>query len=388
MKEEFKEKACAQIDRHAAELIAISKRLHAHPETRFKEYKASAWICEFLEKHEFKVEKGIGGLETAFKAEHRNISPGKKVAFLAEYDALPELGHACGHNLIAGASVGALLAFKDIKRDLPGAVLLFGTPGEEGGGGKIKMLAQNLFSGCDAALMFHPACFTTMYPATLALAEVVIVFSGKSSHAAANPDCGINALDGVLQTFSAINALRGYLRSDARIHGVITKGGECHNVIPAVAEAIFAIRAKDSAYVDFLVERLRQCAEGAALASGAEVTLRVLGRRKELRTNRNLALIFTRNLIKLKEKPKKGIVRPFSTDMGDVSQVIPSIHPVIAICDSSVGLHTKEFAAAAGSERGYRVMITAAKALAMTAIDLLMNGATNPKKIAFLSFCK
>ncbi len=372
MREELKEKACAQIDKHADELIAMAKDLHKHPETKFKEYIASSRICEFLANKSFKVEKEIGGLETAFRAEHANTSPGKRVAFIAEYDALPELGHACGHNLIAGASVGALLAFQEIKENLPGAVSLLGTPGEEGGGGKIKMLEKNLFSGYDAALMFHPASFTAMFPVTLALAEVSIVFTGKSSHAA-NPDQGINALDGVLQTFNAINALRGHIRADARVHGIITRGGENHNVIPAVAEAVFTMRAKDSAYVDSLVENLNRCAEGAALSSGAEVTLKVLGRRKELHINRNLALTFAKNFIKLKGVCKKGVISPFSTDMGDVSQIVASIHPVLAICDSPIGLHTEEFAATADSEQGYQVMITAAKALAMTAIDFMLS---------------
>jgi len=372
MLEDIKKNACNEIDYTADKIIKISQQIYDHPEIKFQEYKAIDWICNFFKGENFLVEKHIGGIETAFKISHNNKSSGKSIAFIAEYDALPSLGHACGHNLITGAAIGALIAFRNIKSKIPGKVMLLGTPGEEGGGGKIKMLERNLFEDCNAALMFHPASYTNLTPKTLALAEITVSSYGKSSHAAAAPNLGINALDGILQTFNAVNMIRAGLRLDARIHGIITKGGESHNVIPGFAQAIFTVRAKDYEYCNSLIEKLRLCAEGASIATGAKMVLEIIGKRKELITNKHLSSIFAKNLSKLNEKISKGMGGPFSTDMGDLSHVIPSIHPMLSICDAKVPLHTKEFASLACSKKAYEVMIKASKALAMTAIDIFL----------------
>lgn len=367
----IKERVCAMVDELRGELLEVSRLIHENPETRFEEHRAVEWLCAVLESRGHAVERGVAGLPTAFRSSMELAGQGRVVAFVAEYDGLPVIGHGCGHNLIAGASLGAFLALEAVGAHLPGTVSLLGTPGEEGGGGKVTMLSRGAFAGCDAALMFHPAPFTVMIPATLTTADVTVSFRGRASHAAANPENGINALDGVINTFNSMNALRGYMRRDARVHGIITRGGESQNVIPEAAEAVFSVRAKDVAYRSALVQELKRCAEGAALASGARVTVTNRGVRNSLTTNRRLISFFTANLVSLGERTRAGQPRPFSTDMGDVSHSVPSIHPTISICEEGVSLHSTEFARAAGSERGREVMLTAAKALAMTAVDLL-----------------
>lgn len=368
---ELKQKAQAKIDSQADELVNIARSIFNNPETRFQEYSAAKWLCEALTRWGFQVERGVADLETAFRATHQHTSSGPTIAFVAEYDALPELGHACGHNLIAGAGLGALLAFQDIKDRLPGTVTLLGSPGEEGGGGKITMLEAGIFEGVAAVLMFHPSSFTAMNPITLALSEVSVTFQGKSSHAAESPEKGINALQGLILTFNAVNTLRESLRNDARIHGIITDGGIKPTIIPETASADFVVRAGDSEYCHQLVDRLRQCARGAALATGAMVSVEEVGHRKTVITNQALIEVYAANWTALGGALEEGIGGAFSTDMGQVSHAVPSIHPAIAICPPGIPLHSREFAQAANSSRGYATMIQAAKALVSTAIEFL-----------------
>lgn len=373
---DWKKMARAFIDEHREILLAASREIYNNPELKFEETRATALLAEELERSGFAVETGVADLPTAIRAEHPESGPGPTVAILGEYDALPQIGHACGHNLIAAAGLGAALAVGSVKADLPGTLLFFGTPGEEGGGGKVLMVEAGLFDGVDAAMMFHPSSRTVVDRGSLAITEVEIEFTGVAAHASGSPEKGVNALDAVIQTFNSLNALRQHIKDGARIHGIITDGGAKPNIVPEHAAACFYVRAAQNAYRDQLLEKLRHCAEGAALATGATLSFRTVGHAYQaMRPNQALGAAFVENLEALGEPlnpppPDEGLG---STDMGDVSQVVPAIHAYIQICGDEVAGHSREFAAASISERGQSVMLTAAKALAMTAIDVLTN---------------
>jgi amidohydrolase len=370
-KARVKKRVCERIDELADELITISRKIYEHPELKFEEYQASRWLAEALKEGGFSVELGVAGLKTAIRAVHPAVSKGPAVAIIGEYDALPDLGHACGHNLIAGAALGACLGLAPFKEEIPGRLLFLGTPAEEGGGGKVIMVEARVFDDVDVAMMFHPAPYTVVDRGSLAVTEVEITFQGKAAHASSAPWEGINALDAVIQTFNGLNALRQHLRDGARIHGIITDGGTAPNIVPESASALFYVRAAQNDYRDELVEKLRRCAEGAALATGATLSFKKAGHEyKAMRTNHHLAQAFARNLESLGEPLDRVEGGLGSTDMGDVSQVVPSIHAYIRICPAGVAFHSREFAAAAASERGFEAMLKAAKALAMTAIDV------------------
>ncbi len=369
----WKDKAIAHIDEIRNLVIDVSKKMFENPEVAFKEFKASRRLADELEKAGFAVELGVAGLETAIRAVHPAESDGPSVAILAEYDALPEIGHACGHNLIGGAALGACLALGRIKEDLPGTLIFLGTPAEEDIGGKIAMVEAGVFRDVDAAMMFHPSPgYTVVGRQGLALTEVKIEFHGKSAHAAASPEKGINALDAIIQTFNGINALRQHIKSTSRIHGVITHGGVKPNIIPDYAAADFYVRAPDDGYCAELVKKLENCAKGAASATGANLNFKIIEPSYQSRKmNKAMGEAFVKNLESIGE-PLTDLPEGSggSSDIGNVSQVVPAIHPYISICDASVAGHSKEFAEASISERGREAMIAAAKALAMTAIDL------------------
>ncbi|MDR7536137.1 MAG: M20 family metallopeptidase [Armatimonadota bacterium] len=371
------ERIVAAIDAAADELIALSRRIHATPETAFAEHKAAAWLTEALERYGFAVERGIAGLETAFRAQMRGARPGPTVALLAEYDALPEIGHACGHNLIATAAVGAGVGLAAVREVLPGTAVVLGTPAEEGGGGKVIMLERGAFAGVDVAIMFHPAGYTLAERPSLASYRLTVKFTGRAAHAAAAPYEGVNALDALVQTFTAVGLLRQQLRDDARVHGIITYGGAAPNIIPDRAEAVFTCRAADAAYAREVLERVIACARGAAVATGATLEHAARKGYDAIRPNRALAQAFARHLERLgiaqdepPERPRMG-----STDMGDVSQVIPAIHPYVSIGPTDLAGHTVEFREAAVSAKGFAAMLAAAKAMALTAYDVLADPA-------------
>jgi len=354
-------------------LRRVSAEIHAHPEVLNEETYASALLASELRDAGFDVELGVAGLATAIRAVHPARSDGPTVAILGEYDALPEIGHACGHNLIAAAGLGAALALGELKADLPGTLVFLGTPAEEGGGGKVVMVEQGLFDGIDAAMMFHPANHTMVSWGSLAITEVEIEFRGRPAHAAAEPHKGINALDAVIQTFNGVNALRQHILDGARVHGIITNGGAKPNIVPETAAALFYVRAEETSYRDELLEKLRACAAGAAQATGATLAFREVGHSyKAIKANPPLEGTFERHLADLGEPICPPASRMLgSTDMGDVSQVVPAIHPYLQICDPQIATHSRPFADAAISERGQRAMITAATALALTGLDVL-----------------
>ena len=383
----LKRRVVAGVDARREELIRISDTIHANPELAFEEFAAAALLCDALEENGFAVERGVAGLETAFVATLRAEDSGPTVAFLAEYDALPGLGHACGHNIIAAAALGAGLVMKTVLSDLAGTVQVIGTPAEEGGGGKAIMVDAGIFANVDAALMVHPSGRNLVGRKALTAVPISIEFFGKAAHAAAIPDEGINALEAMLLTFNGINALRQHLRDDARIHGIITHGGDAPNIVPDYTKARFIVRAADTPYAMGVLERVRVCAEGAARATGARVELKQTGPRYDARMpNRKLVALFKDNMeaLGLDVTVATGDERMGSSDIGNVSQVIPAIHPYIAIGPEEIGGHTVEFREASASPAGREGLINAAKAMAMTAVDLLAVPANvNEAKKAF-----
>jgi len=356
-------------------LIDLSQRIHRHPEVKFEEHKAACWISEAAEEAGFRVEKPIGGLDTAFRASFPGSSEGPTIAFLAEYDALPKLGHGCGHNLIGPASLGAALGLRKGMDGLPGEIQLIGTPGEEGGGGKVILAEAGVFDEVDVAMMFHPSGRTILWKHALARRKLFIEFFGKAAHAAAVPEKGISALDATIQTFQNINAMREHIIDSSRIHGIITDGGDAPNIVPDYSASLFYIRARDDDYCDELLEKVKNCARGASLATGARVEMEMQGAYKSLQPNTPLAQAFKANLEALEWSfddvdPAEKIG---STDLGDVSHITPSIHPYLSIGPKDLAGHSTEFVEASASEQAFTAMMAAAKAMAATAVDILLD---------------
>lgn len=371
-KEELKTKVKEQVNLRHQELIELSLKIHANPELGLQERKAAAWLSDYIEKNGFRVERSITGLKTAFRGIYGSGKP--VIALVAEYDALPELGHGCGHNIIASSAIGAGIASKVAIDQVGGSILILGTPGEELFGGKIIMVERGAFDKVDIAMMVHPGTRNMATTQALACIPLCVEFIGKSAHAAAQPHKGINALEAMIMAFTAINSLRQQIREKARIHGIITDGGKAANVVPAHSAAKFLVRAEDSAYLEELKEKLLDCFIGASLATGAQLKYE-WGDKTYAPMNNNpvLAQLFSHNLESLGRK-----IEPYetrfgfgSTDMGNVSQVVPSIHASVAIAPDEVSTHTPEFAKAAASEAGHAALVDAAKAMAMTAVDVL-----------------
>jgi amidohydrolase len=360
------------VDADAKDLASVAARIHAHPELRFEEHQASAWLSELVSSRGIAVERGVAGMPTAFRARAGSGSP--RVAILAEYDALPGVGHACGHNLIAAGGVGAFLAAARVVSRTGGEVVLLGTPAEEGGGGKIKMIEHRVFDGVDAAMMYHPFDRDLLAHTALASLWITFAFEGIPSHAAAAPHVGHSALTACMDTFRLVDGQRVHFRDGVRVHGFITDGGQAVNIIPERAACEFSVRARDSeelARVRAIVER---CARAAALASDVTLTAGVRQGYRDMRNNMTLARRFGTHLTALGAAPLEtdDRVGAGSTDMGDVSHVVPSIHPYLAIVDENAALcHEVRFAAAAGSDRGTNTALRAAKALARTAAEFL-----------------
>jgi amidohydrolase len=353
----------------------LSLNIHDNPELGFKEEKAATWLTRYLEGNGFHVERGVAGLATAFRAVYGQGSP--KIALLAEYDALPKVGHGCGHNIIGVSAVGAGVASKHAIDRLGGSVVAMGTPGEEVLGGKIDMVKAGAFKEVDVAMIVHPDTRNTPTQEALAASTLEVEFFGRPAHAAGQPHKGINALDAMVLAFTSINSLRQHIRGDARIHGIITDGGEAPNIVPAHSAATFLVRALDDDYLAELKDRVLNCFTGASMASGARLEYRWQNRTyAPMNNNMTLAGLFRQNLESLGRNVEDFDRRSGlgSTDMGNVSQVVPSIHPTIAIAPHEVLLHTPEFAAATISEAGHSGLLDAAKAMAMTVVDILQPG--------------
>jgi amidohydrolase len=294
------------------------------------------------------------------------------VAILAEYDALPKIGHGCGHNLIAAAGLGAVVALGRILGDEAGGLVLVGTPAEEGGGGKVRLAEAGVFEEMDAAMMFHPGSTNIPGKGMLGRIKFKIEFFGRSAHASGSPDKGINALDALILAYSSINAYRQHLRADGRIHGIITHGGDAPNIIPDYAAGLFYVRAGNRTYRDELLERVKKCCKGAALATGAEFKIEVHHPVLDpIKRNPALEEAAMSNMKALEIAIDSDDGRRGSSDMGNLSHYLPAIHPYLAIVGSEIASHTAEFRDATVSARGRKTLLDAAKMLAMTAWDFL-----------------
>ncbi len=377
--DELKSRVMAEIDAQRDELIRISDTIHAKPELAFQEFEAVALLTSVLEQEGFAVQRGAAGLETAFIASYTSQKGDRPVvALLAEYDALAGLGHACGHNIIGTASVGAALALRPVLDEIAGTIQVAGTPGEEGGGGKIFMVEAGLFDDMDAAMMVHPSTRTMTRRNSLACYELKMEFFGQSAHAAGSPDKGINALDACVLTYNNISLLRQQLTDDVRVHGIITHGGAAPNIIPDYTAAKFLVRAAEKDDALAVLDKVEDCARAGALAAGAEVKL-TRGEKyyANMVPGTVLADLFDTNLTALGREVQlpEPSGRMGSTDMGNVSHVVPALHPYITIASEEVAGHSPEFRAASASPEGHAGLLDAAKALAMTAVDLFSNPA-------------
>ena len=364
------------VDRLGDELESLSRRIHDHPELGFQEVKAAGWLSDFLERQGFKVERGVAGVDTAFRGTIET-GEGPTIAILCEYDALPGIGHACGHNVIATAGVGAGAALAALRERLPkGCVQVIGTPAEEGGGGKVKLIRGGVFKTVDAAMMIHGFDRWIMHQDLLGIVRCRFEFAGKAAHASADPWEGINALDAVIQTFNNVSMLRQQIRPEARIHGIVNEGGAAANIIPEFAAATFYVRAAELDYMWALQKRVIACAEGAARATGC--TLKVVEQRdnayEPMKRNATLLELFRANArtFGVVESPESR-ERMGSSDVGNVSQVIPAIQPMVQIAPEGTPIHSRAFAEAAVKPLARDGMLKAAKIMAMTTCDLLAN---------------
>jgi len=369
---QLKEAVKSAVDTQEHQLAEISAQIHDHPETGFQETMASGWLTQYLDENGFAVQRGICDLPTAFRASYGEGEP--VIALLAEYDALPDLGHACGHNIIATSSIGAAVASKPAIDRFGGTILVIGTPAEELYGGKVIMVEKGAFRDVDIAMMVHPGVYDVAVNQALACQTLEVEFFGRAAHAAAYPEKGINALDAMLQAFTAINALRQHIKDKARIHGIITDGGEAANIIPAHSAGNFIVRAEEDVYLNELKERVLNCFTGAATATGTRLEYRWGDTRyAPLLNNPTLAQLFSQNMRSLGRNvlASDPAFAFGSTDMGNVSQLVPAIHPTVAIAPKDVVIHSPQFAEAAASETGRQGLLDAAKAMAMTVVDLL-----------------
>jgi amidohydrolase len=361
------------VDACAEELLALSRRIHSHPELRFEEHKASAWVADFVAARGHAVERGVAAMPTALRARAGNRL-GPRVAILAEYDALPGIGHACGHNLIAAAAAGAFVAAAAVAESAGGEVVLLGTPAEEGGGGKIEMIKAGTFDGIDAAMMFHPFDRDLLAHPALASLWLTFDFHGTPSHAALAPHAGRSALTACLDTFRLIDGQRVHFRDGVRVHGFVSNGGQAVNIVAERAACEFSVRARDAAELERVRAIVERCANAAAMASDVRVEMKARRGYLDLVNNLTLARRFGSHLQALGRTPRESDDRvgAGSTDMGDVSHVVPSIHPWLAIVEEGGALcHEHRFAQAAATESAGRTAVLAAKALARTAIELI-----------------
>jgi len=374
MSAELKKQVCDIIDDMADELVDASHAIHAKPEIAFEEKFAHGLLTDKVEAAGLSVERHACGLDTAFISSFGDGD--REVGILSEYDALPGIGHACGHNIIATTGLGASLALAKLNGALPGKVRYLGTPAEESGNGKELMARQGAFNGLDAAMMVHPAGIDLITMPSLAVNEVRVTYTGKAAHASAMPFAGVNALDALVTAYQSIAQLRQHIKQSERIHGIFNEAGLAPNIVPDHAVGTFYVRAENGLALAELKARVKNCFEAGALAAGCEVQIDwALGDYLEIKDSWAIAERYQqnaeslgRNFFPLEKMPTSGAG---STDMGNISHRVPSIHPMIACAPPSVVIHNPEFAKWAGSEKGDKAVIDGAKSLAMTAIDVL-----------------
>ena len=370
-----KARAAAAVEAARGEILDLSHRIHASPEPAFEEHRAAAWVAEAVARHGFAVEHPAGSLATAVRGRLTGGlgADGPRIGVLAEYDALPGLGHGCGHNTMASSGVGAAIALAAVRDAWAGEVVFLGTPAEERGSGKAIMLRDGLFDGLDAALLFHPCDRNHVECAALASEDVDVVFAGLQSHAASEPWAGRNALDAMIALFVSVGLWRQQLPPHCRVHGIIQEGGTAANIIPDRTRAWFMIRSADQPYYEVMKARFRQLCEAAALAAGVEVRVEFSGAASTMKHNRTLAARWVANaeahgIVDEGMDPTSG-----STDLANVSWAMPAIHPDLAIADVPTPGHSIEFRDAAARPRADRTVLLAATLVAQTALDLLLD---------------
>ena len=373
--ESLKKDVGAAIDAMSAELLGLSHAIHGEPELALEEFKAAKRLSDAVEGHGIQVQREAFGLKTAFAAEFGKAA-GPNVAILSEYDALPGIGHACGHNIIATSAYGAAMALAKLNGRLPGRVRYMGTPAEERFGGKEMMAREGAFEKVDAAMMMHPSNLNIVTMPCIAISEVEVVYHGLSAHASAMPYRGLNALDAVVTAYQSIAQLRQHIKPTERIHGIITEGGLAANIVPERAACRFYVRAADAHELKPLKARVHACFEAGALATGCKAEIHWgITDYLDLKTNWPMAEAYKKNAQKLGRDffPIEHIPAGFagSTDMGNVSHRVPSIHPMLAVAPPNVVIHNPEFARWAASDQGDLAVLDGAKSLAFTAIDLM-----------------
>jgi amidohydrolase len=372
-----KARVASAVDGARDEIIDLSHRIHANPEPAFEERQASAWVAEGLRAHGFEVQYPAGSLDTAIRAVRRGgrEGDGPRIGILAEYDALPGLGHGCGHNTMAASGFGAAIALAAIAEDLPGEIVFLGTPAEERGSGKQIMIDDGLFAGLDAALLYHPCDRTHVETHPLASEDVDVVFHGLQAHASSDPWRGKNALDAMVLLFTSVGLWRQQLRPEVRVHGIIKEGGTAANIIPDRTAAWFMLRSDDTSYYVGMKAEFTTMARAAASATGTTVDVTFSGGAMTMRNNPVLAELFRANMAAygledMGDDPNAG-----STDMANVSWVCPTIHPDLAISDQGVPGHSIAFRDAAASPRADETTLLAATLVAQTAVDLFLDPA-------------
>lgn len=362
---------------HAGVLEDIAADIHAHPEIRFTEFHAAARLTKELEDHGFSVQRGFANLDTAFVGRWSSSSATSEsptVAVFCEYDALEGIGHGCGHNVIAAAGMGASFLIKDFletNQFTDGHLVVVGSPGEEGAAGKVPMIEAGILDGVDCAIMVHPGCENKVLAPTMARVALDIDFTGRAAHAAGKPHEGVNALDASTLALNAIGLLRQQMTDDVRIHSIIVDGGQAPNIIPEYSSIRCLVRADDNQHLrSTVLPRVENCFRGAGLATGCEVSIRQnTPAYLAVETNSVLAQFAEEAYSELGREIYKPFKRYGSTDMGNVSQVVPAIHPVIELT-SEANPHTHEFAAAAGSQEANSTIADGAVMLAATALSV------------------
>jgi amidohydrolase len=370
----LKAAVCSDIDRRAGALIEVAHAIHDHPELGFEEHFAHDLLTSVLADAKLDTERAALDVPTAFRA--RAGGQGPLVAVLCEYDALPDLGHACGHNVIAAAGLGAGLALAGVAAEAGGRLLVLGTPAEEGGGGKVVLAERGAFDGVDAAMMVHPADADLLWMDTIAIAQLEVEYHGESAHAAAAPWKGRNALDAAVLGYQNVAALRQHINPRERIHGIFTKAGEKPNIVPREAAAFWYVRSPTLASLEPLKERVVACLQAGADAAGCAMRVRwgaPATNYSDMRDNAPMVEAYVANSVRLGRAmgdPRLGNGVVGSTDMGNVSYLVPSIHPMIKVAPDGVPIHSAEFARHTRTEAADRAVLDGAKALAMTAVDL------------------
>ena len=355
-------------------LAEISDYIYNNPELGNQEYKAVEALTTFLKEHDFEIEAPIADMATAFKATFDSGKPGMTIGYLCEYDALPKIGHGCGHNMIGAMSAGAGVALSKVLHEIGGKVIVYGTPAEETNGGKVILAEAGVFDELDAAMIVHPDGETRASGSSSALYPIRFIYKGKTAHAASCPEKGINALNSVIQLFNGIDALRQHVTPDIKMHGIITKGGVAANIVPDEAIADFYFRASTKERVTEVIEKVKKIAEGAALMTGATLEMeRYELPYDDLNTNETLSEMFNSNLRELGITDiKEAKVTGGSSDIGNVSYVAPTIHPYIGITDCPMVGHSVEMANATTTSKAHDRLLIAALAMAYTGHDVIV----------------